>query len=783
MTETDRLRELIAINRIVTSSLDYDEVLQRVVEKTAAFTGAEVCVLLLTDPEGQAGVAASAGLNNDQGQGFRAPLNEKIGTVLGDFFGFRGGYVFTGVPVMDAQGLQGILAVYRRAHQAAEPDEEFLLSALADQAAIALQHARQHRRLRRDLKERETLTERIFDHAPLGLLVLSLDLTVRELNATAARLLGRPFTKSMGRPLAEVFGEMGAAMLPLCERLLAGEAGVAAEIGGDRSGATPLAWLKVRGVGLPNEAGRIEAVLLMLIDITERKRAEEFLRQTRDTLQAVLDAAPAGVVMANRHGHILLTSAATERILGSPVNGDAHGPNHGYRLCRLDGTPIPRGQLPLSLALAGQPITDTEILVARADGTEAIILASATPLWTAEGEIWGAVAVFQDISARKQGEQTLQQAYAILNGIIENTPDLIAAEDVKFRYLTFNQAYHEAFRHIFGSNIAIGTSMVEALAHLPEDQKKAVALWRRALEGERFTVEQSFGDPNRDYKHYELSFSPILNSEGHITGAAHIIRDITSRKQAEEALREADRRKDEFLAMLAHELRNPLAPIRNAVQILRRAGSSDPILQRSRDIIDRQVEHLARLVDDLLDISRITRGKIELRKESVVVADIVQRAVEQSRPLIEARRHELSVHLPSEPVYVEGDFVRLAQVVSNLLNNAAKYTDEGGRISVSAARVGSEVLIRVRDTGRGLDPAAVSHLFELFYQVDRTLDRAEGGLGIGLSLVKRLVEMHRGRVEAFSQGRGHGSEFVVRLPWLQLREPGANIPNRAGHGS
>jgi signal transduction histidine kinase len=255
-----------------------------------------------------------------------------------------------------------------------------------------------------------------------------------------------------------------------------------------------------------------------------------------------------------------------------------------------------------------------------------------------------------------------------------------------------------------------------------------------------------------------------------------ILQDITDRKRAEEALREADRRKDEFLAMLAHELRNPLAPIRNAVQVMRRLGTDDPKLRWTRDVIDRQVEHLARLVDDLLDVSRITRGKIELRKESLAVADIVQRALEASRPLIDARRHRFSILMPEEPIRIEGDFVRLAQVISNLLNNAAKYTDEGGQIRLSVERAGGEVAICVRDTGRGIDPAALPHLFDLFYQVDRTLDRTEGGLGIGLSLVKNLVMMHGGTIQAFSAGRGLGSEFVIRLPISGVVDAGSTRP-------
>ena len=229
-------------------------------------------------------------------------------------------------------------------------------------------------------------------------------------------------------------------------------------------------------------------------------------------------------------------------------------------------------------------------------------------------------------------------------------------------------------------------------------------------------------------------------------------------------VQEADRRKDEFLAMLAHELRNPIAPIRNAVHVLRLCGSSDPEMEKPRAIIDRQLRQLTRLVDDLLDVSRITRGKICLQLEPVNVRTVVTSAVETSRPLIEARKHQLTVSLPQEPVFVNADRDRLSQVLSNLLNNAAKYTESGGSISVQAEQDGEEAVFRVRDTGAGIPPSMLPHIFDLFIQVDQSLDRSQGGLGIGLTLVRRLVEMHGGKVQASSEGPGQGSEFVVRLP-------------------
>jgi signal transduction histidine kinase/DNA-binding response OmpR family regulator len=241
-------------------------------------------------------------------------------------------------------------------------------------------------------------------------------------------------------------------------------------------------------------------------------------------------------------------------------------------------------------------------------------------------------------------------------------------------------------------------------------------------------------------------------------------------------LQDANCRKNEFLSMLAHELRNPLAPIRNGVHILRVLGDLAPAVRDVRDMMDRQVQHLVRLVDDLLDLSRITRGKVRLHTEAVELAAVLVRAVETSRPLIDQRRHRLTVAAPPSRLRVEGDAVRLAQVVGNLLNNAAKYTEEGGQIWLSAAREGDEAVIRVRDTGIGIPGEMLASVFDLFTQVDRSLDRSQGGLGIGLTLVRQLVEMHGGSVAARSEGLGRGAEFEVRLPAL----PAEVVPEPAG---
>ena len=239
--------------------------------------------------------------------------------------------------------------------------------------------------------------------------------------------------------------------------------------------------------------------------------------------------------------------------------------------------------------------------------------------------------------------------------------------------------------------------------------------------------------------------------------------DMTDRRRDEEALRAADRKKDDFLALLAHELRNPLAPITNALQTIRRTNDGN-LRERCEAIMQRQVGHMVRLIDDLLDVSRINRNKMELRRAPVTVADVVSNAVETARPVIDAAGHELTIALPDTPMLIDGDLTRLAQVFANLLTNSAKYTERGGRIRLEARRDAAEVVVTVRDTGIGIPRESLPNIFDMFSQVDRTLERSTGGLGIGLALVRGIVEMHGGKVVASSEGAGRGTEFSVRLP-------------------
>jgi PAS domain S-box-containing protein len=286
--------------------------------------------------------------------------------------------------------------------------------------------------------------------------------------------------------------------------------------------------------------------------------------------------------------------------------------------------------------------------------------------------------------------------------------------------------------------------------------------------GEPYVGEVRYRSKEGEYRWH--AFRALRSPDGDPDRWYGVSIDIHDAREAREALKEADRRKDEFLATLAHELRNPLAPIRNALHLLARRPSEDAMTRAAQEMMERQVVHMVRLIDDLLDVSRITRGKLELRREPVELAKVIDMALETARPHIS---QQLTVSAPSEPVRLDADPVRLSQVLSNLLNNAAKFTPKSGRITVAASVEGESVVVRVRDTGVGIEPAKLPQLFQIFSQVGAPLERTTGGLGIGLALARSLVELHGGSIEARSEGPGKGAEFIVRLPALTLPEASA----------
>ncbi|MEJ6020634.1 PAS domain-containing sensor histidine kinase [Ramlibacter sp. PS4R-6] len=358
-----------------------------------------------------------------------------------------------------------------------------------------------------------------------------------------------------------------------------------------------------------------------------------------------------------------------------------------------------------------------------------------------------------DVTEKMVAERKMRTAQRMTEGVIENAGALVWAKDLEGRFILSNQAWRrlhglteEAARDItddvvFGPRIA---------AQLRENDRRVIA------SGEPVVVHEKAEVHGRSVTYRSHKF-PLFDEAGRVHAVCGVSTDITE-------VVEADRRKDEFIATLAHELRNPLAPIRNGLEILKRLPDVPAQAGKVRDMMDRQLAHLVRLVDDLLDVSRITRDKLEMRMKPVTLQEIVDHAVESSRPAIDASGHTLQVQLPGRPIRIEGDLTRLAQVVSNLLNNSAKYTPPGGRIDVNARFQGDHVCIEVTDNGAGIAADKLPHVFDLFSQVDRTMHQAQGGLGIGLWLVQKLVEMHRGSITAKSAGPGKGSTFTLKLP-------------------
>jgi PAS domain S-box-containing protein len=486
-------------------------------------------------------------------------------------------------------------------------------------------------------------------------------------------------------------------------------------------------------------------------DVTKQARAAEKLRLQGEELRLVTDTMPAAVVRVSAELEYVWVNRVFASWMGYPPEDIL-----GRPIVEVIGERDWREVRPhVERALKGERV-EYERLVRFGGIGERWTHTVLEPTRDPSGAPNGLVAVASDIHARKEAGAALDSAREQLQLVADSMPAAVALCSRDLRYVWINSRHAQWLG--MSAAAVVGRPIEEVIG--AESFAAIRPYIERVLAGEHVEYERLTRYEGLGERWMRTLFSPTRDGCGWIAVAS----DIHERKLIEQTLREAEVRKDEFLATLAHELRNPLAPIRNAVAILGKKHALDPELTWSREVIERQVEQMSRLIDDLLDIARIAGGKLRIRKERVPLERAIDMALETSRPYLNAAGHRLSVLLPSERVTVEADPARLAQVFSNLLNNAARYTEGQGEITLAAEVEGDEVVVSVQDNGIGFPPEVAGRLFEPFSQLTRSIERTHGGLGIGLSLVQGIVALHGGKVEARSRGLGEGAEFIVRLP-------------------
>ncbi|HEY0846435.1 MAG TPA: transporter substrate-binding domain-containing protein [Noviherbaspirillum sp.] len=521
-------------------------------------------------------------------------------------------------------------------------------------------------------------------------------------------------------------------------------------------------------------------------EIGERRRIEEQLRNNQGRLDLALDAAKIGMFDWDMETGVVSWTKHHFLMLG--FEPDSLTPTYDAFLRCVHPEDVVALETKLRTAQRDRSDYRNEFRIVRPNGEVRHISGQARFMYDENGKAIRLLGVIVDTTEAWEANEALARSERQFATLVENSPDIFARLDLSLRHIYVSPAIKEhtglspaAF--IGKTNAELG--MPPALCNY-WDAEMQEAIRTKAIRRISFTYP-----PDSDRaRFFDARIVPEIDAAGKTESLLVITNDVTERElmtralqQRERQLQEADRRKDEFLATLAHELRNPLAPIQNAVQLMKLSGDRD-IQKNARDIIERQLDHLVQLVNDLLDVNRINQGKLELRKQVIDVSVAVHSAMETSQPLIQRGMHELDVRLPDEPVYVNADLTRLTQVIANLLNNSAKYTPARGKIQLTVERQHDVVLLKVKDNGVGIPADMLPSIFEMFSQVDRGPEHAYGGLGIGLALVRQLVEMHGGAVEALSRGAGQGTEITISLPAVEaLVAAESGLPCAAQPGS
>jgi PAS domain S-box-containing protein len=634
----------------------------------------------------------------------------------------------------------------------------------------------------RRLRDARVASERqlrlITDALPVLIAYIDRDSRYRFVNAAYENWHGIPASSIAGRRIAELVGdESFESVEPYLERALQGETvRYRTRIASPRFGLRDLA---VTYVPQHDAERRVEGVVSLIDDVTEEVSSEQRLRESEERLQLAMEGARMGTWFRDIEVGRVIWDRQHFRLLGLDPDRVMR-PTDAMWLERVHPADREMVLRVLRAARDGDRPFDMQFRIVRADdGQERWLSIHGRFMGSDDGgPRLRSIGIVFDVTEQKSAEQNLRRSEALYRTLGEAVPDLVWSSGadgqpdyVNHRFTEYTGLTLEQFRSIGW------TSLVH-----PDDSEHVRQRWFATAGGTApFEAEFRGRRIDGEFRWLWCRSLPLHDAEGRLYKWVGFASDVTERRQTEEhlrrtesALREADKRKDEFLATLAHELRNPLAPIRYAVRLLK-PESPAHLLAQGRETIDRQATHMARLLDDLLDMSRITRGAIELRRRAVDLRQAVEDSIEVARPLIDGVNHRLELKMPALPVWVNADPTRLAQIVGNLLQNAAKYTDPGGRITVAVELEGETALLRISDTGVGLAPDMRDRVFELFSQVHRSITNSRGGLGIGLAIVKRLVELHGGTIAVRSEGVGRGSEFTVRLPRSTVALPAGEL--------
>jgi PAS domain S-box-containing protein len=598
---------------------------------------------------------------------------------------------------------------------------------------------------------------------------------VTSLNPVATDLTGWTQDEAAGRPLDEVFHIINEHSRQTVENPLktvlakgkivglASHTVLVAKDGVERP-------IEDSAATLRDEHSEVLGVVLLFRDATERRAAEAAAQKHQEVLALVHHIGKIGHWEWNSLTDENKWSPEIEALYG--LEPGAFDGTYDAWAKLLHPDDLPKQEEVVRRALeTGQYFT--EFRVVWPDGSVHWLEARANVFKDGHDKPVRIMGVNMDVTERKRAEEALRQAMEQLRIVTDSMAAPVTRCSRDFKYLWVSKPYADWINRPV--NEIVGRPILDVIG--PRAFARLLPCFQQVLSGQVVRYEDQIHFQGIGPRWVSAVYTPTLDSHGVPDGWVAVVNDLTERKRMEVALSEADRHKDEFLATLAHELRNPLAPIRNGIEILHRADGKVELVEQARGILGRQFDQLVRLVDDLLDMSRIRQGKVQVRKEVVELVAIVQSAVEAVRPLVDAKAQKLTVTLPPDAIYLDADPARLAQVVSNLLHNAAKYTEKRGHIWLTVECRGNKVLLSVRDTGVGIAAEHLPRLFEMFSQVTPALERSHGGLGIGLSLVRGLVELHGGSVEARSDGAGKGSEFIVRLPVVGAPAPPATGPS------